>query len=120
MRCVGGGVDPRHLAGAGPLVPVRLFVLPAGIEPASVLPTATPGLELLTRTLLIDGLPHLLVAGRPEALQTLAQRVSLLKGSAHEVPHWLQVLQAWRWLVLQRQPCLPPLRQSRQKMIWAM
>lgn len=86
-----GGVDPRHLAGAGPLVPVRLFVLPAGIEPASVLPTATPGLELLTRTLLIDGLPHLLVAGRPEALQTLAQRVSLLKGSAHEVPHWLQV-----------------------------
>ncbi len=84
------GVDPCHLAGAGPLVSVRLFVLPAGTEPASVLPTAAPGLELLTRTLLVDGQPHLLVAGRPEALQALAQRVSLLKGSMHALPAWLQ------------------------------
>jgi V/A-type H+/Na+-transporting ATPase subunit I len=84
------GFDLRHLAGAGPLVAVRLFVLPAGADPASVLPTATPGLEMLTRTLLVDGQPHLLVAGRPEALQTLAQRVSTFKGSAHPVPGWLQ------------------------------
>ena len=85
-----GDIDPRLLAGAGPLVQVRLFALPAGTEPAGVLTTAAPGLELLTRTLLVDGQPHLLVAGRADALQALAQRISLLKGSVHEVPPWLQ------------------------------
>jgi V/A-type H+-transporting ATPase subunit I len=85
-----GDIDPRHLAGAGPLVAVRLFVLPAGTEPAGVLPTAAPGLELLTRALPVDGAAHLLVAGRPDTLQALAQRVSQLKGSVHEVPPWLQ------------------------------
>ena len=85
-----GGVDLRHLADAGPLVPVRLFVLPAGTDPASVLPTPAPGLELLSSAVLVDAAPHLLVAGRPEALLALTQRVNGLKGSAHEPPRWLQ------------------------------
>ena len=69
---------------------VRLFVLPAGTDAEAALPPGTPGLEMLARTLQIDGAPHLLVAGAPEALQALAQRVTTLKGSAHEVPGWLQ------------------------------
>jgi V/A-type H+-transporting ATPase subunit I len=84
------GVDPCLLAGAGPLLSVRLVVLPTGTEPASVLPTVAPGLEMLTRTLLVDGQALLLAAGRPEALQALAQRVSLFKGSMHALPAWLQ------------------------------
>jgi V/A-type H+-transporting ATPase subunit I len=84
------GIDPRHLASAGPLVQVRLFVLPVGTEPAQVLPTAAPGLELVTSVLLVDAAPHLLVGGRPEALLALTQRVNTFKGSAHEVPGWLQ------------------------------
>jgi V/A-type H+/Na+-transporting ATPase subunit I len=84
-----GPLDPGRLAGAGPLVPVRLFVLGAGADPSGVLPPAGAGLELLGRTLLIDDRPHLLVAGRPDTLQALAQRVASQKGSMHEVPPWL-------------------------------
>ncbi len=83
------GLDPSQLAGAGPLLQVRLFVLPAGTEPELALPPGSPGLEALASALEIDGLPHLLVAGPPEALQAMAQRVTTLKGSTHEVPGWL-------------------------------
>ncbi|HEX7439719.1 MAG TPA: hypothetical protein VF319_06435, partial [Caldimonas sp.] len=84
-----GGPDPSQLAGAGPLLQVRLFVLPAGTEPELALPLGSPGLETLARALEIGGAPHLLVAGPPEALQAMAQRVTTLKGSTHEVPGWL-------------------------------
>ena len=66
------------------------MVLPAGTEPEQALPPGTPGLETLTSTLDIDGVPHALVAGAPAALQALAQRVNALKGSLHDVPPWLQ------------------------------
>jgi len=81
------------LAAAGPLVRLRLFTLPPGTDPEAALGSvtpATPGLETLACTLTVDAAPHLLVAGAPAALQALAQRVSTLKGSSHEVPGWLQ------------------------------
>ena len=77
------------LAGAGPLLQVRLFVLPAGVDADAALPLGTPGLETLAAPLAHHGPPRLLVAGPPAALQALAQRVGALKGSAHEVPRWL-------------------------------
>lgn len=81
--------DAAAWAAAGPLVPVRLCVLPPGSDSATVLPAAAPGLELLCRTLSIEGQAHLLVAGRDAALQLLAQRVGSAKGSLHEPPAWL-------------------------------
>jgi V/A-type H+-transporting ATPase subunit I len=77
------------LAAAGPLVRLRLFVLPPGADTTGLLEPVVPGLETLACTLLVDGAPHLLVAGAPAALQALAQRVSALKGGSHEVPGWL-------------------------------
>ena len=84
------GLDTSHLATAGPLVQVRLFVLPAGTDAEAAAPLGAPGLEMLVRTLQIDAAPHLLAAGAPDALQALAQRVTTFKGSAHDVPGWLQ------------------------------
>ncbi|MDP3702583.1 MAG: V-type ATPase 116kDa subunit family protein [Hylemonella sp.] len=83
-------IDPGQLAAAGPLLQVQLFVLPAGTEPGLALPQSSAGLELLSSTLEIEAVPHLLVAGRPEALEAVAQRVATLKGSRHAVPRWLQ------------------------------
>ena len=83
-------LDPSHLVAAGPLLQVRLFVFPVGTETEAALPLGTPGLETLASTLQIADMPHLLVAGRSEALQAMAQRVTTLKGSSHEVPGWLQ------------------------------
>ena len=86
-------LDPSQLAHAGPLVQVRLMVLPAGTEPEQALPAVEdnpPGLQTLTSALEIDGVPHALVAAAPAALQALAERVNALKGSLHEVPPWLQ------------------------------
>ena len=85
-----GNLDPSHLAAAGPLLQVRLVVLPAGTEPDAALPLGTPGLETLASALTIDGAPHLLVAGPAAALRALAQRVTTHKGHTHEVPGWLQ------------------------------
>ena len=81
---------PAQLAGAGPWLRVQLFVLPPGIEPELALPASAGPLNSLVSSLQIDGAAHLLVAGRPEALQAMAQAVSALKGSAHPVPGWLQ------------------------------
>lgn len=80
----------RDLAEAGPQIAVRLFVLPSGTDPQTVLLPVAPGSEMLTSTLLIDDTPHLLAAGPPAALQSLAQRVSTLKGSSHDLPNWLR------------------------------
>ena len=83
-------IDPALLAGAGPWLAVRLFVLPPGTEPERALPAASGELETLASSLQIDGAAHLLVAGRPEALQAMAHAVATLKGSVHEVPGWLK------------------------------
>jgi V/A-type H+-transporting ATPase subunit I len=83
-------LDAAHLAGAGPWLRVRLFVLPPGIEPEQALPSGSAGLEVVASNLRIDGAAHLLVAGRPEALLAMTQAVATLKGSVHEVPSWLQ------------------------------
>ncbi|MFI4929596.1 MAG: V-type ATPase 116kDa subunit family protein, partial [Burkholderiales bacterium] len=80
---------PSHLAGAGPWLRAHLFVLPPGTAPEQALPAPEDGLETVGGSLEIDGAPHLLVVGRPEALQAMAQTVTTLKGSAHEVPGWL-------------------------------
>jgi V/A-type H+-transporting ATPase subunit I len=82
-------LDPSHLATAGPLLQVRLVVLPAGTEPETALLPGSPGLETLASTWTIDGQPYLLVTGPAEALRALAQRVTTLKGRTHEVPAWL-------------------------------
>ena len=80
---------PRELATAGPLLAARLCVLPPGVAPADVLGTAGPGIDLLHRTLPAEDRCYLLVAGRPEALQALGQRVASAKGSMHAPPSWL-------------------------------
>ncbi len=82
--------DGAAWAAAGPLVPVRLCVLPAGTDPAAVVPAAAPGQELLCRSMSLDDRPHLLVAGCGPTLQLLAQRVGCANGSVHEAPAWLQ------------------------------
>ena len=71
-------------AGAGPWLRARLFVLPPGAAPEQALPAADGGLETVAGSLEIDGATHLLVVGRPEALQSLTQAVTTLKGSAHD------------------------------------
>ncbi|MDP2007551.1 MAG: hypothetical protein Q8K45_17910 [Rubrivivax sp.] len=86
-----GSPLPAHeLAAAGPLVQVRLFVLPAGSDVAATLAATTAAAHTLASVCFIDHAPHLLVAGTPAALQALAQRVSTLKGSSHELPRWLR------------------------------
>jgi V/A-type H+-transporting ATPase subunit I len=81
---------PSDLAGAGPWLRARLFVLPPGTAPEQALPIADEdGLETVAGSVPINDAPHLLVVGRPEALQSMAQTVATLKGSVHEVPSWL-------------------------------
>ncbi|MFZ2649788.1 MAG: hypothetical protein WA210_06745, partial [Burkholderiaceae bacterium] len=81
-------LDPAQLAGAGPHVNVRLFVLPPGADGAAL--SAGEGeLDTLASHLQIDGAAHLLVAGAPEALQAMTQAVAALQGRAHEPPAWL-------------------------------
>jgi V/A-type H+/Na+-transporting ATPase subunit I len=82
-------LDPSHLAAAGPLLQVRLFVLPAGADAEAAGAPPTPGLETLASAMAIGGATHLLAAGPPEALLAMAHRVNALKGSSHEVPGWL-------------------------------
>lgn len=84
-----GQIDPSHLASVGPLLQVRLAVLPPGTEPEAAMAPGSPGLETLATALTLDGQAHLLVSGPPAAQQALAQRVSTLKGRVHEVPAWL-------------------------------
>lgn len=84
-----GTLDPAHLAGAGPQLSVRLFVLPPGIEPEKAFPADAGELETLASHREIDGAAHLLVAGPAQALCSVAQAVTALEGSAHEPPAWL-------------------------------
>ncbi len=83
-------IDPGPLVGAGPWLAVRLFVLPPGTDPALALPAGAGGLETLASGIEIEAAVVLLVAGRPEAVQAVAQAVTALKGSAHQVPDWLR------------------------------
>lgn len=90
-----GAPLPSQLAEAGPWLSVRLFVLPVlprGTVAAQALPAGAA--ELVWRELTLDDRVHLLVAGRPEALQAMAQTVSTLKGTVHEVPDGLQAADA--------------------------
>ena len=80
-------VDGGLLAQAGPWLAVRLFVVPAGTDPAELWPAQTDGVA--TR-LLLDDCPHWLVTAGNETLQTLAQAVTAMKGTVHRVPAWLQ------------------------------
>jgi len=82
-------LDPALLADAGPWLRVRLFVLPPGAE-AALAPPNGDALESLACNLQLDGATHLLVVGRPEALQAMTQAVTAQKGGAHPVPAWLQ------------------------------
>jgi len=77
-------------ADAGPWLTVRLFILPPEAAAEEVLATGTLAPEAVASNVLVDGRMHLLVAGRPEALQAMAQTVTTLKGSVHEVPEWLR------------------------------
>jgi V/A-type H+-transporting ATPase subunit I len=82
--------DPGQLASAGPMVHVRLCVLPPGVEASELLPPGTPDQALLVRALSIDDRQHLLMAASSEVLQALARRVGAAQGSLHEVPAWLR------------------------------
>jgi V/A-type H+/Na+-transporting ATPase subunit I len=84
-----GTLDPAHLAGAGPRLSVRLFVLPPGVAAEKVFASDGGELETLASHMQIDGAAHLLVAGTPQALQALTQSVSALEGRAYEPPAWL-------------------------------
>ncbi len=84
-----GALAPSQLAGAGPWLHLRLFVLPPGSEPAQVLPVGDARLDAVTCSVAVDGATHLLVAGRPQALQAMAQAVIAHKGGVHEAPAWL-------------------------------
>ena len=76
-------MDAALLAQAGPWLAVRLFVLPAGTD---VLALCPPQAECAATALMVEGRPMLLVAATPTALQTLAQAVTAMKGSVHNVP----------------------------------
>ena len=86
----GSPLPPHEMATAGPLVQMRLFVLPPGADAAAALAATQGDGHTLSQVLDVDPSPHLLVAGTPAALQALARRVSTLKGSSHELPAWLR------------------------------
>jgi len=77
-------------ADAGPWLSVRLFVLPPETAADEALATGALAPEAVAASVLVDGQVHLLVTGRPEALQAMAQTVTTLKGSVHDVPDWLR------------------------------
>ena len=77
-------------ADAGPWLSVRLFILPAETAAEEALATGALAPEAVASNVLVDGRVHLLVIGRPEALQAMAQAVTTLKGSVHAVPAWLR------------------------------
>ena len=86
-----GTLDPAHLAGAGPRLSVRLFVLPPGVAAEKVFAADAQELETLASHMQIDGAAHLLVAGTPQDLQALTQSVTALEGRAYEPPTWLHL-----------------------------
>src|SRR5512135_2738562 len=80
-------IDFARLAGAGPVLHVRLFVFPPGSEPE--LPPGT-----LVRTVDLD---HTMVCalcaltvGAADDVQALAQQAALLKGRVYDAPPWLK------------------------------
>jgi V/A-type H+-transporting ATPase subunit I len=75
---------------AGPWLGVRLFVLPAEAAADEVLAPGALATEAVAAQVLVDGRVHLLVTGRPEALEAMAHTVAKLRGRVHEVPDWLR------------------------------
>lgn len=88
-----GALQPAQLAGAGPWLRARLFVLPPGAAPDAVLATDA-GAALASRVEL-DGAWHLLVVGEPEVLRAVEQTVAAHKGRAHDVPEELRADGSW-------------------------
>ncbi|HEY2188949.1 MAG TPA: hypothetical protein VGH48_10345, partial [Caldimonas sp.] len=75
---------------AGPWLGVRLFVLPLETTADEALATTVLAPEAVAAQVLVDGRVHLLVTGRPEALELMAHTVTKLRGRMHEVPDWLR------------------------------
>ena len=82
------GPGLSQLSGAGPWLALKLCVLPAHADPAAALQIASR--SALCQLLLVDGVPHLLVAGESPALQAVVQELTALKGHIHELPDWLR------------------------------
>jgi len=89
-----GALQPAQLAGAGPWLRARLFVLPPGAAPDAVLATDA-GAALASRVEL-DGQWHLLVIGEPDVLRAVEQAVGAHKGRAYDVPDALRADGAWQ------------------------
>jgi len=85
-----GATAASAWAGAGPWLGARLFVLPPGVDPSQVHPGGAEQPESVACRFDIDGAAHLLVVGTSPTLRAMTQAVTALKGSAHEVPAWLQ------------------------------
>jgi len=85
----GRALDPALLAGAGPWLSVRLFVLPPDSAPDSVAAVRGQCADTLVCALEIDGATHLLLAGPTTALDAATQAVVAQKGSVHAVPSWV-------------------------------
>jgi V/A-type H+-transporting ATPase subunit I len=75
---------------AGPWLGVRLFVLPPETAADEALATGALAPEAVAAQVLVDGRVHLLVTGRPEALEAMAHTVAKLRGRVHDVPDWLR------------------------------
>ena len=75
---------------AGPWLGVRLFVLPPQTAADEALAAVALAPETVAVKVLVDGCVHLLVAGRPEALEAMAHTVAKLRGRVHEVPELLR------------------------------
>ena len=89
-----GGLQPAQLAQAGPWLHARLFALPPGVAPDTVL-SADAGSALVS-SVDLDGAWHLLVVGSPDALRAIEQAVGAHKGHAHDLPEGLRTEGGWR------------------------
>jgi V/A-type H+-transporting ATPase subunit I len=75
---------------AGPWLGVRLFVLPPETAADEALASGALAPDAVATQVLVDGRAHLLVLGRPEALESTAHTVAKLRGRAYDVPEWLR------------------------------
>jgi V/A-type H+-transporting ATPase subunit I len=79
-------LDPARLTAAGPLLRARVYSLPAGSDLAALPPVPD---DLLAARFTVDGAPHLIAVGTPDALAALALTVSAHKGRDEGLPPWL-------------------------------
>jgi V/A-type H+-transporting ATPase subunit I len=75
---------------AGPWLGVRLFVLPPETTADEALASGEPTPAAVAARVLVEGRAHLLVTGRPAALEAMAHTVAKLRGRGYEVPDWLR------------------------------